>query len=153
MEGDHVSHLSVVQTSSLMRMARLFSAAISLDPVAVAPESVGSEATYSPSDSETLPEYCFPSTVVEKLVTCISWATLLPALAPPPPLWEAWLGLLGACAGALGAEALEPDVAVVVDTVPLDFGAALKGRAIAGLKTVLLEELDAIGVIVIALSS
>jgi hypothetical protein len=48
-----------------MRLLRLFSAAVMLDPLAVAPERPETEAVYSPPDSSTLPEYCFPPTVVE----------------------------------------------------------------------------------------
>jgi len=44
------------QTSSLMRVVRLFSAASALDPLADAPERPETEAVYSPSDSSTLPE-------------------------------------------------------------------------------------------------
>ena len=66
-----------------MRTVRLFSASMRLDPLAVAPERLETEATYSPSNSSTLPEYCVPATVVEKPVSCISAAALPLALAPP----------------------------------------------------------------------
>jgi hypothetical protein len=145
------SERSDAQTSSSMRIVRLFSAAIALDPDAVAPERLGSEATYSPFDSETMPEYCFPAMVVEKLVSCICWAALLLALTPPPR--EAWLCSVRAGAGALGVEVLEDAAAGVGGAVLVDFAAALIGAAITGLKSVLLVVLDVIGVIVIALSS
>jgi hypothetical protein len=55
-----------------------------LDPLALAtPET---EAVYSPFECSTLPLYCFPATVVEKLVAISSSAELLLALPPPPPL-------------------------------------------------------------------
>jgi hypothetical protein len=57
--------MSYAQTSSSILLPRLFSAAVMLDPLAVAPERPETEAVYSPPDSSTLPEYCFPPTVVE----------------------------------------------------------------------------------------
>lgn len=74
----------ITQTISSMRVVRLFSAAITLDPVAVAPAMPETEAVYSPSDSSTLPEYCFPPTVVVKLVAA-STSSISTALPPPPP--------------------------------------------------------------------
>jgi hypothetical protein len=71
----------VLQTSSSILILRLFSAAVTLEPVAVAPERFETEAVYSPPDSSTLPEYCFPPTVVEYPETSISSAVAL--LAPP----------------------------------------------------------------------
>jgi tetratricopeptide (TPR) repeat protein len=55
----------IAQTSSSMRLLRAFSAASRLDPVAVAPARLETEAVYCPLDSDTLPEYCLPPTVVE----------------------------------------------------------------------------------------
>jgi hypothetical protein len=51
-------------TNSLMRVVKLFSADVTLDPLALAPAKPLTVAVYSPSDSSTLPEYCLPPTVV-----------------------------------------------------------------------------------------
>jgi hypothetical protein len=128
-----------------MRVVRLFSAAIRLDPLAVAPERVETEATYSPPDSSTLPEYCVPATVVEKLVSCISSAALPPALAPQ----EEWLCLL------LAAVVLAVFAAAVVDVAGVDAvgeEVAFGGAAATGFSTVKLEARDEIALISMAQS-
>jgi hypothetical protein len=135
-----------------MRTVRLFSAAMRLDPLAVAPERVATVATYLPFDSSTLPEYCVPPTVVEKLVCCISSAALLLALAPP----EAWPEPLRAGATALAvlaAEALEAIVLDAAGVVAFDAAAAFTGAAATGFKTIMREEVGAIADISIAVCS
>jgi len=52
-------------TNSSMRMLRLFSAACSVVPVAVAPGTLAIDAVYSPPVSRMLAAYCLPPTVVE----------------------------------------------------------------------------------------
>ena len=52
-------------TNSSMRMLRLFSAACSVAPVAVAPGTLAIDAVYSPPVSRMLAAYCLPPTVVE----------------------------------------------------------------------------------------
>jgi len=68
-----------------MRMVRAFSAACALLALAEAPARPETEAVYCPFESFTLPEYCLPATVVEKLVACIAAAALLLLPPPPPP--------------------------------------------------------------------
>jgi hypothetical protein len=80
---------------------------MTLGPLAETPGRLETEAVYCPFDSSTLPEYCLPPTVVEKLTACIS-ATLLLALAAG----AAWASELLACvAGAAGAALVVEELA------------------------------------------
>jgi hypothetical protein len=135
----------IAQTSSSIRRVRLFSAPITLDPLAVAPERAGSEATYSPSDSCTLAEYVVPPTVVEKLASCISSAALLLALAPPEACPEA----LEAGTAVLAELVVAAPVVAWADfagTAPAGIEAALTGAA-TGFNTRGAELLDEIALI------
>jgi hypothetical protein len=136
-----------------MRALRLFSAACSFDPFAVAPARFGTDAEYSPPDSSTLPKYGVPPTVVEKLLT-ISSAVLLLAAAdapppcPPPP--EAALALLEA-----GAGVLELDTPWA-DAVASATRADAPGEGLAtttGFNTVIVEDTDETPPIIISLPS
>lgn len=121
-----------------MRMVRLFSAEMRLEPLAIAPERLPTEATYSPPDSVTLPEYRVPATVVEKLLSCISTAALLLALVPPdacPNPLRAGAAVLE----ALLAGALEAGVAGAAGAFAVGIEAAFAGAAATGLKTIKLE--------------
>jgi hypothetical protein len=89
----------------------LFSAARSLDPVTVAPARFGTEAVYSPPLSSTLPVYCVPPTVVEKLVAISPAIVLLFSEAKPPPLSDSRRGT--ALAGALALLEVEADTLVL----------------------------------------
>jgi hypothetical protein len=101
-----------------MRVVRLFSAAVALEPVALAtPET---EAVYSPSDSLTLPEYCLPATVVLKLVAAASTScTALLLLLPPPDEEEAErddvVEVVVLAVAVLAIISVEADDAVVFD--------------------------------------
>lgn len=72
--------------------------------LAVTPAMLETEAVYCPPDSSTLPEYCFPPTVIEKLIACISAALLL-ALAAG----AAWACALLACAAGVDRAVLAGD--------------------------------------------
>jgi hypothetical protein len=108
------------QTISSMRVVRLFSAAVALEPVAVAPAKPETVAVYSPSDSLTLPEYCLPATVVLKLVAAStsSAAALLP-LAPPdeeePERDDVVVEMVVLAAEVLATTSVEDEDAVVFD--------------------------------------
>jgi hypothetical protein len=53
--------------------------------LAEAPARPETEAVYCPPEFSTLPEYCLPATVVEKLVACFTSSAALLLLPPPPP--------------------------------------------------------------------
>lgn len=123
-----------------MRLLRLFSAAVMLDPVAVAPERVETEAVYCPFDSCTLPEYCLPCTVVEKLVAaCISSTALLPPPPPPPPEREVLADEVVADEAVL-AESVMDDALAVVDKA--DGEAAVDRLTDTGFNSVAVEAVD-----------
>jgi len=88
-----------------MRLLRAFSAAMTLGPLAETPGRLETEAVYCPPDSSTLPEYCLPPTVVEKLIVCISAALLLTLAAG-----AAWACALLACAAGAAGAALAVEV-------------------------------------------
>jgi hypothetical protein len=112
-----------------MRLLRAFSAAMTLGPVAEAPGMLETEAVYCPFVSSTLPEYCLPPTVVEKLTACISAALLL-ALAGG----AAWACALLACAAGAGGAVLAGDeLGVAWADAGAEAGA--DGEAVAGLET------------------
>jgi hypothetical protein len=122
-----------------MRVVRLFSAAVALEPVALAPAKPETAAVYSPSDSSTLPEYCLPSTVVEKLVAASTSCTAALLLPPPPPELECdvvvevvALAVVLVAAVWVASEA----VAVVVEEVAVDLAVD------TGFNTVRLDALD-----------
>ena len=124
-----------------MRVVRLFSADVSLEPVALAPATPETEAVYSPSDSLTLPEYCLPSTVVEKLLAAeiSSDALLLLLLLPPPPELEceAVLELVVLAVVVLAVAWVASEAVVeVVDEVAVDLAVD------TGFSTVKLDALD-----------
>ncbi len=128
-----------------MRRLRLFSAASTLDPVAVAPDTEETVAVYSPSDSSTLPEYCLPATVVEKLVAASISSVALLLLAPPPPPDEkeperdVWL------ADAVVAEDVLEDVWVEAeDAVEADDEVVFAWLTATGFNTWVVETLDGI---------
>jgi hypothetical protein len=120
----------------------LFSAELALDPLALAPVRLATVATYSPSDSCTLPEYDLPPTVVEKLVSCISCTAAL-LLAPPPPPAE-WLEELRAGAGVLVVEAFVVDALLAALGVDVVDEAAVERAATTGFRTCVLELPDEI---------
>jgi hypothetical protein len=110
-----------------------------LDPVAVAPERVETEAVYCPFDSCTLPEYCLPCTVVEKLVVCISSAALL-LLPPPPPPPEREVFADEVVVDAVLVEAVLDDALAVVDEAGVE--AAVDRLTATGFSTVAVEAAD-----------
>jgi hypothetical protein len=141
-----------------MRALRLFSAACSLDPFAVAPARFGTDAVYSPPDSSTLPKYGVPPTVVEKLLTTSSAVLLLAAAADAPPPCP--LPPVAAPAGALAL--LEAEAGVLeLDTPWADAVAGAtrpdapdEGLPITtGFNTVLVEDIDETPPIIISLPS
>jgi hypothetical protein len=110
-----------------------------LDPVAVAPERVETEAVYCPFDSCTLPEYCLPCTVVEKLVACFtSSAALLLPPPPPPPEREVFVDEV-VVEAVLAASA--PDDALAEDD-EADDEAVVDRLTDTGFNTVAVEAVD-----------
>lgn len=111
-----------------MRSVRAFSAACMLLALAVTPAMLETEAVYCPPDSSTLPEYCFPPTVIEKLIACISAALLLLALAAG----AVWACALLACDAEAGGAVLAGDE---LDDTVTGAEAGADGEAVAGLET------------------
>jgi hypothetical protein len=121
-----------------MRVVRLFSAAVALEPVAEAPARPVTEAVYSPSDSSTLPEYCLPETVVVKLVAAST--SCAAALLPPPPPDEEELvcdvAVEVVALAVVAAWVVSEAVVEVVDEVAVDLAVE------TGFNTVRLDALD-----------
>jgi hypothetical protein len=125
-----------------MRVVRLFSAAVALEPEADAPETPEAEAVYSPSDSCTLPEYCLPLTVVEKLVAAVTSSTTAALLPPPPPPPELVCAVLVVVVLSLAVYVLA--ATVVEDVVVAEEEVAVDLAVVTGFNTVRLEALDEI---------
>lgn len=122
----------------------MFSAAVALEPVAVAPARPVTVAVYSPSDSLTLPEYCLPATVVLKLVAASTSCTAALLPLPPPDEEEperdvVVVEVVVLAVVVLAAAAVEDDDAVVFDE-----DAAVDLEVDTGFNTVKLDAPDEI---------